>query len=67
VDILKDLAPEAELSVGPGTYEFAKGLAAVKKGALDITRARSELGYAPRHDIRSGLAAYLDWRRHHLL
>jgi len=64
VEILKDLAPEAELSVGPGTYEFAKGLAAVKKGALDITRARSEIGYEPRHDIRSGLAAYLDWRRH---
>jgi len=64
VEVLKALAPGADLSVAPGNYEFAKGLAPVKKGALDITRARYELGYAPRHDIRSGLAAYLEWRRH---
>jgi UDP-glucose 4-epimerase len=62
-NILKELAPDADLSVGPGTYEFAPGLAAVKKGALDITRARSALGYQPRHDIHSGLAAYIEWRR----
>lgn len=64
VGILKELAPEADLAVGPGNYEFARGVPAVKKGALSIERARSELGYEPRHDIRSGLAAYLDWRRH---
>lgn len=62
---LRELAPGADLAVGPGNYEFAKGLPAVKKGALDIARARTELGYNPRYDIRSGLAAYLDWRRHH--
>lgn len=64
VSILGELSPGADLSAGPGNYEFAPGLPAVKKGALDITRARTELGYAPRHDVRSGLAAYLDWRRH---
>lgn len=63
VGILREITPGAELSVGPGNYEFARGMAAVRKGALDIGRARGELGYAPRHDIRSGLAAYLDWRR----
>jgi nucleoside-diphosphate-sugar epimerase len=62
VDFLKHLAPQAELSVGSGGYEFAKGVSAVKKGALDITRARNELGYSPRYDIRSGLEAYLEWR-----
>lgn len=64
VDVLNRLAPGAQLSVAAGNYEFAKGVGAVKKGALDISRARGELGYAPRHDIRSGLAAYLEWRRH---
>jgi UDP-glucose 4-epimerase len=29
----------------------------VRKGALDITRARTVLGYAPRYDLRAGLAA----------
>jgi UDP-glucose 4-epimerase len=64
VDLLKQLVPGAQLSVAPGNYEFAKGVGAVKKGALDITRARNELGYAPHYDIRSGLEAYLEWRRH---
>jgi nucleoside-diphosphate-sugar epimerase len=49
--------PGAQLSVGPGAYRFADNLAVVRKGALDIGRARAELGYAPRYDIRSGLAA----------
>jgi len=31
----------------------------VKKGALDISRAETELGWKPKHDIRSGLAAYV--------
>ncbi len=65
VTVLKELAPGADLSVGPGNYEFAKGVPAVRKGALEIGRARRELDYAPRYDIRSGLAAYLDWRRRH--
>jgi UDP-glucose 4-epimerase len=57
VAIVRDLVPGADLSIGPGDYAFAEGVPAVRKGALDITRARTELGYAPRHDIRSGLAA----------
>lgn len=63
VDYLKELAPDADISVGPGNYEFTKGLPTLKKGALDISRARKEIGHAPKHDYRSGLAAYIDWRR----
>jgi nucleoside-diphosphate-sugar epimerase len=33
------------------------------RGPLDIGRAREEVGFAPRHDLRRGLAAYLDWLR----
>jgi nucleoside-diphosphate-sugar epimerase len=63
VTIIKDLVPGAELSVGPGDYRFDERIGPVPKGALDITRARQHLGYAPRYDIRAGLAAYLDARR----
>ncbi len=63
VEIVKELVPDADLSVGPGSYNFGQGIATVKKGALDITRARSELGYAPKYDIRAGIAANLDATR----
>lgn len=59
VEVIKDLVPGAELSLGPGTIEFAPGIAAWKKGALDITRAAKALGYRPRYDIRAGIAATL--------
>lgn len=59
VEVIKNLVPGAELSLGPGTIEFAPGLAAWKKGALDITRAAKALGYRPRYDIRAGIAATL--------
>jgi nucleoside-diphosphate-sugar epimerase len=57
VAMVKELVPGAELSVGPGDYLHAGELPAVRKGALDITRARTVLGYAPRYDLRAGLAA----------
>jgi nucleoside-diphosphate-sugar epimerase len=60
VAILKELVPGADLSAGPGTLEFAPGLPAWKKGALDIGRAAKVLGYRPRYDIRAGIKATLD-------
>lgn len=33
------------------------------RGPLSIDRLRADTGWAPRHDIASGLAAYLDWLR----
>lgn len=63
VAIVKELVPGAELSVGPGPYRMGGRVELVRKGALDIARARAELGYAPRFDIRAGLEAYLRaWR-----
>lgn len=59
VAIIRELVPNADISVGPGNYAFAAGIEAVRKGALDITRARTDLGYAPRYDIRAGIAAYM--------
>lgn len=63
VAIIRDLVPGADLSIGPGDYQFNERVGPVPKGALDISRAREHLGYAPRYDIRAGLAAYLESRR----
>ncbi len=57
VAILKDLVPGADLSVGPGPYRFVDGTVALRKGTLDIARARADLGYEPRYPIEKGLAA----------
>ena len=59
VAIIKDLVPGADLSVGADPFRYNDHLAPVAKGALDIRRARKHLGYAPRYDIRQGLAAYI--------
>jgi nucleoside-diphosphate-sugar epimerase len=61
--IIRALVPGADISVGPGAFHFADGVSAVRKGALDITRARTELGYAPELFIRDGLAAHIAARR----
>jgi nucleoside-diphosphate-sugar epimerase len=33
------------------------------KGALDVSRARRELGYEPKYDLKAGLAEYIAWFR----
>lgn len=63
VDIIKEVVPGAPISVGPGQYAFGDRITAVRKGALDTTRAREELGYVPRYDIRRGITAYIEAQR----
>ena len=66
VDIVKELAPGADISVGPGEYEHGLPNAsaiAVTKGALIVERAHQELGYTPQFNIRDGLAAYIEASR----
>ena len=58
--VVSELVPGAQLSVGPGMYRHGNQIELVRKGALDVTRAREEFGWAPKFDIRSGLAAYVD-------
>jgi nucleoside-diphosphate-sugar epimerase len=59
IAIIRELVPGANLSVGPGPYRHGDRYEMIRKGALDVSRAGAELGWKPRHDIRSGLAAYL--------
>jgi UDP-glucose 4-epimerase len=63
VDMIKEMIPGADIGIGPGAYRYVDGTEAIRKGALDINRARTELGYEPRYPIRKGLAAYIDATR----
>ncbi len=63
VDILRDLVPGCDISIGPGPYLFGDRIQVVRKGALDTGRARDEFGYVPQFGIRKGLAAYVAARR----
>jgi UDP-glucose 4-epimerase len=66
VDIIRELVPGSDISIGPGQYRFGDRIEVVRKGALDTSRSRDELGYVPRYDIRKGLAAYIAARRSEL-
>jgi nucleoside-diphosphate-sugar epimerase len=59
VEAVRELVPGAKLTVGPGRYRHGNQIEVVKKGALDISRAKTELGWQPQFDMRSGLAAYI--------
>ena len=61
--IVSELIPGAQLSVGPGQYRHGNQVELVRKGALDISRAETEFGWKPKHDIRTGLAAYIEIMR----
>jgi nucleoside-diphosphate-sugar epimerase len=43
--------------VGDAPYRHGGTVPSALKGALDISRARSELGYEPRYDIKTGIEA----------
>ena len=61
-EIVRELVPGAQLSVGNAPYRHGDenfNVDCVRKGALDISRAREVLGYEPKYDIRKGLAAFL--------
>lgn len=60
VSIIKERLPKADISHGSGPLRFVDGTEAVKKGALSIERARSELGYQPQWDMRRGLNDWID-------
>lgn len=48
--------PGARITVEPGPYLHGGRILTARKGALDISRARAELGYAPQYDIARGIA-----------
>lgn len=60
VDMIRERFPKADISIGSGPLTFVDGTEVVRKGALSIARAREELGYSPRYDMRTGLNAWID-------
>lgn len=50
--------PGARITVGDsGPYHHGGTVLSAAKGALDISRARTELGYEPRYDLQRGIEA----------
>jgi nucleoside-diphosphate-sugar epimerase len=50
--------PGAKITVGDsGPYHHGGKVLSAVKGALDISRAKRELGYAPRYDLQRGIEA----------
>jgi UDP-glucose 4-epimerase len=57
---VEEIIPGPKISVGPGLIKFSEDLNAPQKGALDIKRAETELGYKPRYGLFEGLKKYAD-------
>lgn len=56
--------PGARISVGSrGPYRHGGTVLSATKGALDISRARAELGYEPRYDLQRGIEATIEATR----
>jgi UDP-glucose 4-epimerase len=60
VQAIKEIVPGADISVGPGLYRYLGELEICRKGALDVSRARSVFGYVPRFDFRAGVRDYVE-------
>jgi len=58
--MVERIIPGARITIGPGLLKHTGRVDAPQKGALDIERARSELGYQPRYDLFKGLQEYVD-------
>ena len=43
--------------------ELGPGELMQRAHALDITRAREELGFEPRYDIETGIQKYAEWMK----
>jgi UDP-glucose 4-epimerase len=63
VAMIRDIVPGADIAIGKGDYEITPGIIAVRKGALDCSRAHDAFGYTPRFHLREALAAYVAAKR----
>jgi nucleoside-diphosphate-sugar epimerase len=63
VEILKSIEPGADIEVGPGRWEDDPRQQGAMRGPLDITRARTDLGFDPPDGLEDGLRACIEWWR----
>ena len=63
--VVKDLIPRADIEVGPGLTDWNKR--EIKyRGMININRARQQLGYEPKYDIRAGIREFIDLYRKYI-
>ena len=55
IEILRDYFPDLEVVHNPVPKSY------VKRGTLNIDKARSVLGYRPENDITVGYRKYIEW------
>ncbi len=61
---MRRVEPNARISIGAGQWENDRFHEAGNlRGMLDISRARDDLGYAPRYTLDAGLREYVEWWR----
>jgi len=66
VSLIKNILPQAKIEVGPGLLYYMgapikEGCEMPQKGALNIERAKQDLGYNPENDLETGLRKYVGW------
>ncbi|MBI4191451.1 MAG: NAD(P)-dependent oxidoreductase [Betaproteobacteria bacterium] len=65
--VLNTLFSRAKLDVAPGQFEENVALQGSVRGPLSIDRARRELDFAPRTDLRRGLEQYTEFIARHCI
>ena len=58
--MVEEIVPGPKISVGPGLMKYSETVEGPQKGALNIQRAQSELGYQPQYDLFKGLIKYVE-------
>jgi len=57
--IVKEVIPGADITIAPELNEFEKKDMA-KRGTIDISLAKKELGYSPEYSIEDGIREYIE-------
>jgi nucleoside-diphosphate-sugar epimerase len=63
-NIVSKLIPGADITIGPELNEFEKKDMA-KRGQIDISLAKKELGYEPKYSIEDGIREYIETMKKH--
>lgn len=59
--MVAEIIPGADITVGAGLMKYSPEVSAPQKGALNIDRARQELGYRPHYALFEGLKKYTEF------
>ena len=58
--MVEEIIPGPKITVGPGLLKYSESVEGPQKGALNIQRAQSELGFQPQYDLFRGLTLYVE-------